>query len=111
MRFNDVKFDDIDTNIDGKHDCVFNILSSDELVDVTNEIRAKQGYDNFVGVEYDNFEELYYNFYLYINADEMKIRMDVQVYDEKEPDDYWHNIELTPEEERMLLWKAIKYFL
>lgn len=110
MRFNDVKFDDIDTNIDGKHDCVFNIIS-DELVDVTNEIRAKQGYDNFVGVEYDNFDELYYNFYLYINADEMKISMDVQVYDEKEPDDYWHNIELTPEEEHMLLWKAIKYFL
>ena len=112
MRFDNIVFDDIDTNLgNGKCDCVLNVFSSDELVNVVNGIRVNQGYTDFVGVEYDNFDELSYAFYLYVDVDNKEITMNAQVFDEKETDDIWHNIELTPEEKQMLLWKVTRYLL
>lgn len=46
-------------------------METDELINLTNEIRKKQGNTDLVGIEYDN--EVYYNFYLMFDTEKKSI--------------------------------------
>ena len=47
------------------------LVVTDELIDITNEIRKKHGYTDLVGIEYEN--EVYYNFYLMFDTEKKTI--------------------------------------
>lgn len=110
MRFTNIELESIDTNLEnGEYDGNYCVPATDELVEITNKIRERQGNTDLVGVDYDN--DVYYNHYLYFNTDKKEITLQAQInYGEKD-DNVWYTIELLPEEKEMLLWKVVKELL
>ena len=110
MRFVDIELESLDTNLgNGEYDGNYCVPATDELVEITNKIRQRQGNTDLVGVDYDN--DVYYSHYLYFNADKKEVTLQAQVnYGEKD-DDVWYIIDLLPEEKEMLLWKVVKELL
>ena len=113
MRFEDITLEDIDIieNGLGKNEYEANYLVSatDELIEVTNKIRAEQGNIDLVGVDYDN--DVYYTYYLIFNADKKEISLQAEVAHGEKDDFVWYTIDLFPEEKEMLTWKIIKELL
>ena len=103
MRFQDVELIDINLNEDTID---FQLVDTDELVEALNIIRKRNGYEDLVSANLDN--NTYYIFYLVCVLDSNKIKL-FGVSNNSANDD-WVNYEicLFPEEEKMLMWKAIK---
>ena len=110
MRFEDIKLESLDIGLgNGEWDGNYCVPATDELIDITNIIRSRQGNTDLVGVDYNN--DVYYNYYLYFNGDTKEIKLQaVCNYGEKD-DDVWYDIDLFSEEKEMLMWKVIKGLL
>ena len=88
-------------------ECEGNIVlfGTDELIEITNEIRKEQGNDDLVGVEYDN--DVYYNFYLVFNTKKKEVSIQA-VCNYGEKDDYvWYQLPMTTEEERNVMFVLV----
>ena len=110
MRFENIKLESFDTDMgNGELEGNFIIPSTDELIEITNTIRKRQGNTDLVGVEYEN--DVYYTHYLSFNADKKEITLQASVANGEKDDYVWYNIELLPEEKEMLMWKVIKELL
>lgn len=110
MRFENIKLESLDTNLgNGTVDGNYYVPSTDELIDITNAIRKRQGNNDLVGCDFDN--DVYYNYYLYFNGDTKELKLQA-VCNYGEKDDYvWYDIDLFPEEKEMLMWKVIRELL
>jgi len=110
MRFEDIKLESLDTNLgNGALDGSFYISATEELIEITNKIRKRNGNADLVGVDYDN--DVYYDHYLIFNADAKEIFLEA-VIAHGEKDDYKsYKIDLFPEEKEMLMWKVVKALL
>lgn len=103
MRFTNIQLEDLD--LDYENTGTFYIPATDELVDLTNNIRKRQGNTDLVGVEYDN--DVYYNFYLMFDVPNQEIKLQASCNHGEKDDWVWYNIPLFPEEEKMLMFKVI----
>lgn len=110
MRFENIKLESLDTDMgNGEHEGNFIVPATDELIEIINKIRERQGNTDLVGVEYEN--DVYYTHYLSFNADKKEITLQASVANGEKDDYVWYNIELFPEEKEMLMWKVIKELL
>lgn len=110
MRFKNIELESLDTNLgNGEYDGNYVVPATDELIDITNKIRERQGNTDLVGVEYEN--DVYYTHYLYFNADKKEITLQAEVAHGEKDDYVWYTIELLPEEKEMLMWKVIRELL
>lgn len=103
MRFTNIQLESLD--LDFENNGSFYIPATDELVDLTNDIRKRQGNTDLVGVEYDN--DVYYNFYLMFDITKQEIKLQASCNHGEKDDWVWYNITLFPEEEKMLMFKVI----
>ena len=110
MRFKDISIESIDTYLDnGEYEASYVIPATDELIEVTNKIRERQGNTDLVGVDYDN--DVYYSHYLVFNADKKEITLQAEIAHGEKDDFVWYTIDLLPEEKEMLMWKVIRELL
>lgn len=108
MRFEDIKLEELDM-LGAEHDGSYCVPATDELIEITNKIRARQGNTDLVGVDYDN--DVYYTHYLIFNVDKKEVTLQAEVSHGAKDDFVWYTIELFPEEKEMLLWKVVKELL
>lgn len=110
MRFKNIELENLDTDLgNGEYDGNYVVPATDELVDITNKIRERQGNTDLVGVDYEN--DVYYTYYLYFNSDKKEIALQAEVAHGEKDDYVWYTIELLPEEKEMLMWKVIGQLL
>ena len=112
MRFIDIELESFDTNLgNGEYDGIYCIPATDELIEITNKIRKKQGNIDLVGVDYDN--DVYYTHYLYFNTDKKEITLQAEVSNGEKDDFVWYTIELLPEEKEIaiIILKICKHTL
>lgn len=110
MRFEDIILESIDLNLSNdEYEANYLVPATDELIEITNKIRARQGNTDLVGVNYDN--DVYYTHYLIFNADKKEISLQAEVAHGEKDDFVWYNIDLFPEEKEMLMWKVIRELL
>lgn len=103
MRYENLKFEycEIDYGI-----LSLNIVATDELVDIVNNIREENGNTDLVEIEDDN--EVYYNFYLMCYPDERKISI-FAICNNGEKDDFFdYLLPMTNEERENLLFQVTK---
>lgn len=108
MRFEDVNVEsDLEIGYNGEADFV--ITATEELINITNEIRKNAGCTDLV--ERNSENDVYYTYYLLLNPSERKIALKAEV-SHGEKDDYaLYSIKLSPEEEKLLLWKVTNVLL
>lgn len=82
------------------------LCATDELIEITNNIRKEQGNDDLVGVEYDN--DVYYNFYLIFNTTKKEISIQAVCNHGEKDDEVWYKLPMTIEEERNVMFALIK---
>ena len=104
MRFLDIELEDLDLN--DEFSGSFYIPSTDELIDLTDNIRKRLGYTDLVGSGDDN--DVYYNFYLIFDTLKEKVKLQASCNHGKEDDWLSYDIQLFPEEEKMLTFKVIE---
>ena len=104
MRFTNAILECIEFDTEDSFDFDF---VDDDIVDWMNNKRASKGYTDLVKVDLEN--DVYYNSYLIVKNQQIKIRSVVNC---SEHDDYevYTVDDLTDEEKQMLLWKVIEYF-
>ena len=103
MRYKNLVFEDYEIN-SGSID--FDIEDTNELIDITNDIRKNNGNTDLVGNEYDN--KVYYNFYLICYPDERKISI-LAVCNNGEKDDFCdYLLPIVNEERENLLFQVTK---
>lgn len=107
MRFENMMLKDLDIETPDAGNYL--IPATDELIDITNKIRKRQGYTDLVGAEYEN--DVYYTYYLRFDSERKELDLWASIaYGEK--DDYaCYMIDLLPEEKETLLWKIIRQLL
>lgn len=108
MRFTNIVLEEFDM-LGNEYDGSFCIPATDELIEITNRIRERQGNTDLVGVDYDN--DVYYSHYLIFNVDKNEITLQAEVSHGEKDDFVWYTIDLFPEEKEMLMWKVIKQLL
>ena len=109
MSYENVKVDFIDHEFlcftNDEHEGNIVLVSTDELVAITNEIRKNHGYTDLVGTKYEN--EVYYNFYLMFNTKEKSLSIQaICNYGEKD-DEVYYELPMTKEEKENVKWKLI----
>lgn len=111
MRFEDITLEDIDIIELGEKEYEANYLvpATDELIEITNKIRARQGNTDLAGINYDN--DVYYTYYLIFNTDKKEISLQAEVAHGEKDDFVWYIIDLFPEEKEILMWKVIRKLL
>ena len=110
MRFENIKLESLDIDLgNGENEGNYVIPATDELIEITNKIRKRQGNTDLVGVEYEN--DVYYTFYLNFNADKKEISLQAEVAHGEKDDYVFYAIDLFPEEKEMLLWKVVRELL
>ena len=110
MRFENIKLESLDIDLgNGENEGSYVVPATNELIEITNEIRKRQGNTDLVGVDYEN--DVYYTHYLYFNTDKKEIALQAEVAHGEKDDYVWYTIELLPEEKEMLMWKVIEDLL
>lgn len=110
MRFEDIVLEEFDMNLgSNEYDGSYCVQATDELIEITNKIRARQGNTDLVGVDCDN--DVYYTHYLIFNVDTKEITLHAVVSNGEKDDFEWYGIDLFPEEKEMLLWKVVRELL
>ena len=103
MRFTNIKLEDLELDCDNTGN--FYVPATDELVEIVDKIRAREGYTDLVfGLE-DN--DVYYNFYLTFDAPNQEIGIQAICHHGEEDDYAPYCIPLFLEEEKMLMFKVI----
>lgn len=111
MRYKNIKIDDFDVDcldfIDKELEGNVILCGTDELIEITNNIRKQRGYTDLVEVDCDN--DVYYNFYLVFNTSKKEISIQaVCNYGEKD-DEVWYKLPMSREEERTVMFVLIEY--
>lgn len=109
MRYKNITTDFIDKDFlcftNNEHEGNIVLVATDELVNITNEIRKNRGYTDLVGIEYEN--DVYYNFYLMFDTDKKIISIQaVCNYGEKD-DEVYYELPMTEEERKNVTWKLV----
>lgn len=82
------------------------LSATDELIDITNQIRLEQGNTDLVGVDYDN--EVYYNFYLMFDTRKKTVSIQaVSNYGVKD-DEVYYELPMTEEEKINVMFQLIE---
>ena len=107
MRYTNLKFQDIDRDfIDSIYTVDLQIEATDELIEITNNIRKKKGYGDLVEVGRDN--EVYYNFYLVCHPETKKVEI-LAICNHGELDDYaTYELPMTYEEKENIIFQLVK---
>ena len=105
MRFINIKLEDLELDLENNGN--FYIPATDELVEIVDKIRKRQGYTDLVfGPVEEN--DVYYNFYLTFDAINQEINIEAICHNGQEDDYESYYIPLFPEEEKMLNNKDYK---
>lgn len=113
MRFKDIVIHNSDLNypLDEKSFCGysgdFTVDATEELIATANKIREMDGFTDFPSEDND----IYYNFYLAFSCLKEEIVLSFSVAYREHDDYYDYEINLSPEEKTMLLFKIIDYFV
>ena len=103
MRYENLKFEDIEFNIDSVD---LQIEATDELIEITNNIRKEKGYKDLVEVDCDN--EVYYNFYLVCYPEKNQVKI-LSVCNYGELDDHKiYALPMTSKEKENLTFQLVK---
>lgn len=110
MRYENIKVDVADVSFldfsDGESAGNIILCATDELIDITNNIRKECGYTDLVEVDCDN--DVYYNFYLMFDTNRKEVSIQA-VCNNGEKDDYvWYKLPMTIEEEKNVTFTLIK---
>ena len=108
MRFEHIELEHLDLG-NGEYDGNYVVPATDELIEITNNIRKRQGNMDLVGVDYEN--DVYYTYYLCFNVCNREITLQAEVSHGEKDDFVWYTIELLPEEKEILMWKVIRELL
>ena len=110
MRYENLKVDVVDvdfldfTNKEVEGNVV--LCGTDELIEITNNIRKEHGYTDLVEVNCDN--DVYYDFHLVFNTSKKEVSVQaVCNYGEKD-DEVWYKLPMTIEEERNVMFVLIE---
>ncbi len=109
MRYSDIELSNFEFDSSDKNGCfdvtTFTLENMSKLISMADTIRKKAGYTDLAS-QMNN--EVYYNFYLYFDAEKMAIRL-YFVTNCSEKDDYAdYDLPITNKEKEMLLYKIIK---
>ena len=109
MRYQKLRADIIDTDYfvfdsgDCKGDIV--LVGTDELIELTNNIRKERGYTDLVEIHSDN--DVYYNFYLMFDIKKQEVSIEaVCNYGEKD-DEVWYKLPMTLQEKEYVMFFVI----
>ena len=110
MRYEKLEADFIDRDFldftNEEHEGNIVLCTTDELIDITNQIRLEQGNTDLVGVDYDN--EVYYNFYLMFDTRKKTVSIQaVSNYGEKD-DEVYYELPMTDEEKVNVMFQLIE---
>lgn len=110
MRYEKLEADFIDRDFldftNEEHEGNIVLCTTDELIDITNQIRFEQGNTDLVGVDYDN--EVYYNFYLMFDTIKKTVSIQaVSNYGEKD-DEVYYELPMTEEEKVNVMFQLIE---
>lgn len=110
MRYKNLEIEDIDLNIgDNVTSGNFIVCTTDELIDITNNIRLQQGNTDIVSINKDN--DVYYTFYLMFDANNEIIKL-IAECNHGEKDDYViYELPLSAKEKEKLMFLIIKFFV
>lgn len=103
MKYKNLVFEDMELN---EVSVNLQIQSTNEMIEITDNIRKEKGYKDLVGTADDN--EVYYNFYLDCHQEDRKIKI-FAVCHHGEHDDYAeYELPITEEERENILFQLIK---
>ena len=110
MRYKKLEADFIDRDFldftNEEHEGNIVLCTTDELINITNQIRLEQGNTDLVGVDYDN--EVYYNFYLMFDTRKKTVSIQaVSNYGEKD-DEVYYELPMTEEEKVNVMFQLIE---
>lgn len=110
MRYKKLEADFIDRDFldftNEEHEGNIVLCTTDELINITNQIRLEQGNTDLVGVDYDN--EVYYNFYLMFDTRKKTVSIQaVSNYGEKD-DEVYYELPMTEEEKTNVMFQLIE---
>lgn len=107
MRYENLKFQDIDIDFVNSIDKVdWQIEATNELIEITNQIREKKGYKDLVKIDCDN--EVYYNFYLVCSFSIHSMEI-LAICNHGESDDFaTYSLPMTYEEKENILFQLVK---
>ena len=110
MRYEKLEADFIDRDFldftNEEHEGNIVLCTTDELINITNQIRLEQGNTDLVGVDYDN--EVYYNFYLMFDTRKKTVSIQaVSNYGEKD-DEVYYELPMTEEEKVNVMFQLIE---
>ena len=107
MRYENLKFQDIDIDFVNSIDKVdLQIEATNELIEITTNIRKEQRYNDLVGIDCDN--EVYYNFYLVCCPEKKQVEI-LAICNNGELDDFeTYLLPITNKEKENILFQLIK---
>lgn len=110
MRYENLIVDVVDVDFLDftNEECEGNVVlyGTDELIDITNDIRKEFGYTDLVEVDCDN--NVYYNFYLVFNVNRKEVSIHAVCNYGEEDDEVWYKLPMTTEEERNVMFVLIE---
>ncbi len=105
MRFNDTKISNFEW-VDGQI-LSFEVYPNDEMLKISDEIRASKGFEDLVR---DSTNDVWYNYYLDVDIVKETVILWFSC-NNGEKDDYAnYTIDLSEEEIKMFIWKAFRQF-
>ena len=106
MRYENLKFIDIDIDfINGINKVDWQIEATDELIEITNNIRKKKGCNELVEVGCDN--DVYYNFYVVCSFGIHSMEI-LAICNHGELDDYtMYELPMTYEEKENIMFQLV----
>lgn len=110
MRYKMLKFNLTDSdfmiftysNVEGN----ISLCSTDELIEITNEIRKEKGYTDLVTADCDN--DVYYSFYLVFNIIKREVKICASCNHGGKDDYAWYTLPMTTDEERDIMFTLIE---
>lgn len=104
MRYSNIKLSNFEFDSNDTNGC-FEVSATEKLIKMADKIRKKSGHTDLAS-KMDN--EVYYNFYLYLDVKKMAIKL-FFICNGSEKDDYeGYDLPVTNKEKEMLLYKVIK---
>lgn len=79
--------------------------STDELVNITNQIRKEQDNTDLVGNKYDN--EVYYNFYLMFDTKKKTINIQAVCNYGERDNEVYYELPMTEKEKQNVMWRLV----
>ncbi len=109
MRYKDLNFEMVDKEfIEHPQGCIV-LECSNELVDITNNLRKKSGNTDLVGSKWHN--EVYYDFYLDYNLEEKTVTLQAKCNYGKRDNEEYYTLPMTKEEEKHITFLLIGYLV